>query len=107
MYLSTDHSFTNTETIFGDVPIGSPLSYQLKDYHSSVLEFTAFLPSVVHIALEENICFPDLPIPNPSLKMTFPSEIFDISTTDLLKLLDTPVKKSLEIEQLTTVQGKS
>lgn len=61
-YLSKDQSYTYTETIFGDVPVGSILSYQLRDYHSSVMEFTAFLPSTAHTVLEENINFPDLPV---------------------------------------------
>ena len=46
-YILDDRDYSMQESLFGDIPDGSPLSYQLQDYHTMVYNFEAYLPLLV------------------------------------------------------------
>ena len=50
------------ESLFGDVPDGSPLSYQLQDYHTMAYQFEAYLPlPIINQNGNSTTMFPNLP----------------------------------------------
>ncbi|XP_045214744.1 uncharacterized protein LOC123564895 [Mercenaria mercenaria] len=106
VYLTKDHSTTHsTDTLFGEVPTGSPLSYQLQDYHSSKSEFSAYIPSKVDIVLQDNLRFPDIPVPNSSLNIDLTQ--LDETSKTFLQSLDVTKARSEEIEQITIDQSQN
>ncbi|XP_053400294.1 uncharacterized protein LOC128557216 [Mercenaria mercenaria] len=106
VYLTKDHSTTHsTDTLFGEVPTGSPLSYQLQDYHSSKSEFSAYILSEVDIVLQDNLRFPDIPVPNSSLNIDLTQ--LDETSKTFLQSLDVTKARSEEIEQITIDQSQN
>jgi hypothetical protein len=65
VYLSKGQASAVNDILFGDIPIGSPLSYQVRDYHSSNTELSTYLPTTVDMVLED--FFLEIPIPQPNL----------------------------------------
>ena len=61
------------ESLFGEVPDGSPLSYQLQDYHTMSFQFEAYLPlPIMNQNGDSIIMFPNLPtkIGEPTIRLT-------------------------------------
>lgn len=106
-YLLDDTKYDNTNTIFGNVPKGSILSYQLEDYKSSSYEFsTTNMP--VPTTKQDINDIPRLPtkISDPSLPMN-PS-IFTDDQSKILNLIHVAdLNKSYEIEAATIGQSSN
>ena len=61
-YILDDRDYSMKESLFGDIPDGTPLSYQPQDYHTMVYIFEAYLPLTVQEQNDDSIAsFPSLP----------------------------------------------
>ncbi|MEW8544947.1 MAG: hypothetical protein AB2693_15585 [Candidatus Thiodiazotropha sp.] len=106
-YLLDDVRYTETNTIFGNVPKGSILSYQLEDYNSTIYEFstTNILDPITGQVVGD---FPRLPtrISSPSLPLD--SSIFTDNHNKILKMTQVEnLDKAYEIEEETIGQSNN
>ena len=71
-YMFDDRSFSMKESLFGEVPDGSSLSFQLQDYHTMSYQFEAYLPLPIMNQNGDSIMFPNLPtkIGEPTIRLT-------------------------------------
>ena len=72
-HMFDDRSFSMKESLFGEVPDGSPLSHQLQDYHTMSYQFEAYLPlSIMNQNGDSIIMFSNLPtkIGEPTIRLT-------------------------------------
>ena len=85
-YILDYRDYSMKESLFGDIPDGSPLSYQLQDYHSIVYNFVACLPLPVQEQNDDSTAsFPSLPtkIGEPTIQVT--EEVFSKDILDLVQ----------------------
>ena len=107
-YILDDRDYSMKESLFGDIPDGSPLSYQLQDYHTMVYSFEAYLPLPVQEQNDYNIAsFPSLPTKfgEPTIQVT--EDVFSKDIMDLVQSLSLDMKKCSELESLTVTQSEN
>ena len=107
-YILDDRDYSMKESLFGDIPDGSPLSYQLQDYHTMVYSFEAYLPLPVQEQNDDNIAsFPSLPTKfgEPTIQVT--EDVFSKDIMDLVQSLSLDMKKCSELESLTVTQSEN
>ena len=106
-YLTDDKDISLKETIFGSVPEGSPLSYQLQDYHSTSMEFSAIMPEKVHTVTLNDITYPNVPTSNYTSKITFSLDTFPQHIISYMQSLDITEGQAIETEAQTVDQANS
>lgn len=104
-YLTDDKEITLKETIFGNIPEGSPLSYQLQDYHSTSMEFSALMPETVHIVIQSDLIYPKIPTSKFTSKTDFVSDSFPVHVVSYMHSLDVNQVQAIEIEAQTVDQS--
>ena len=103
-YILDDRDYSMKESLFGDIPNGSPLKNQLQKYHTMVSNFEAYLPLPVQEQNDDSIAvFPSLPTKTgvPTIQVT--EEVF---SKDILSLSLDMIKCS-ELESLTLTQSEN
>lgn len=106
-YLTDDKDNSLKETIFGTLPEGSPLSYQLQDYHSTSMEFSAVMPENVHIVTQNALTYPNIPTSNFTSKITWASDMFPQHIISYMQSLDITEAQAIETEAQTVDQANS
>lgn len=100
-YILEDKSFKMRDTIYGNVPDGSVLSYQLQDYKSTSLIYTTNVPDPLPPNLDEILEFPKLPAKEGTPKMT---TVLTDDINQLMQRINLQIEKCYEIESFTVDQ---
>ena len=86
------------ESLFGDIPDGSPLSYQLQDYHTMVYNSEVYLPLSVQEQNGDNIAsFPSLPTKFGEPTIQVKEDVFSKDIMDLVQSLSLDIKNVLNL----------
>ena len=94
------------KVFFGDVLNGSPLSYQLQDYHTMAYQFEAYLPlSVMNQNGDNIISFPSLPTNIGELTSQLTEDIFSKDILSFIQSLTMAMQRCNELESLTVTQS--
>lgn len=107
---SDSHSATLVSTVFGDVELGCPLSYQLSDFGTSSCEFHNFtIPpcQALHINTEASSEFPNLPLfslENEAIS-PYPRNL-SMKQVKLLNDLELSLSEAWELEKCSVQQNK-
>lgn len=106
-YLLDDTISTETNTIFGNVPKGSILSYQLEDYKSTIYVFstTNVLDPIIAQVISD---YPRLPTRISSPSLLLDSSIFTDNHNKILEMTQVEnLDKSYKIEEETIGQSNN
>lgn len=110
-YLLSDQECSSTvHTVFGNLPLGSTLSYQLTDLkpNKTVFNFSTPDSSVLQPDqyLQEVVAFPKIPMPDSCNQSFTPPEGFSVTADPILQQIKINIEQAWFLQSNTTAQAQ-